>query len=304
MSLSLAASLLVLGHTAGLSGGEYVVRDGALFARLSFQRGELQAWLDAAGGDVARALAVQLLETARPCAPERFRLEPEEEDGQRVRFEARCAFPSGARVVLRLGFLERAADGHRHFYEAKGGGSPVEGVAYHGASELRFAAASAARPAWLGWALPAWLVLGALGLGAGTRRRAAEVAAVAGVTSLLLVGVGAATAFGPQGPYLDLLAPLFAFYLAAEAYFAKTPPRRAALAVPGGMLVALLLLGADGGDGAAEDRVVRGLVELVSLGLVPGLGLLAILGAVSVRAGRVTAAAVALAAAARLVASI
>lgn len=296
MSLALCVPLLLVAHSAGLSGGDYTVREGVLHARLSFQRAELQAWIDAAGGDSSAALDVQVELSGQPCPLDGWLSQPEEEDGQRVRFQARCGATHEGVLGITLGFLEREGPGHRHYYEARAGSSPVEGIAYRGASTLKLAVSAAPAAPWLGWAGPIWLVLAALGLGAGSRRRAMEVAAVVAVGSVLLVGVGAASAWDPKGAYLALVVPVFAFYLAAEAYYSKVPPRRVALAVPGGLLVALVFLGAALSEGAAEDRVVRGLLQLVSLGLLPGLGLLAACGLASARWPRAAAGVVALAA--------
>lgn len=301
MNLGLAAILLLLAHTAGLSGGDYVVKEGVLHGRLSFQQGELSALVGSAGGDLSRALGVELKTAGRTCVPERFRSEPEEEDGARVRFEARCDLVGGELVQLKLGFLETGAGGHRHYYELRAGGSPLEGIAYQGASELRFTVESRVTPSWLGWAASIWLVLTSLGLGLGTRRRTMEVALVGAVTGVLLVGVGAAAALVPRGGYFGLAAPIFAFYLAAEAYGSRHPPRRLVLAVPAGMLLALLFLAGGLGEGAAEDRVVRGLISFAGLGLAPGLALLALSGLVSVRWPRGASAVAALGAVVALV---
>lgn len=301
MSLLLTLPLLLVTHDAGTSGGDYRVTDGVLRARLSFQRAELEPLLQSSGSDLSAALSVQLSVPGRSCEPTQFRAEVEDEDGLRIHFQAACGLRAGEVLELHLGFIEKLAAGHRHYYEARAGGAGLEGIAYREHDSFHLGIEATSSRTWLGWALPMWLVFSALSLGLGTRRRTMEVALVAVVTSVLLVGLSAAAALVPKGLDFSLIAPLFALAVAVEAQLPGSPKRRTVLAVPAGMIAAYLFLSLGLGEGAPEDRVVRGLANFAGVGLAPGLGFLALFGLSSVFWPRVSMSVVAAAAVAMLV---
>lgn len=293
MSLLVAATFVLIAHTAGLSGGTYVVDGGTLRGRLSFQAAELEALRAARGPELAAALGLELSLPGRVCSASSLRLRPEEPDGQQITFEARCEARAGEVLTIELGFLDHLPAGHRHFFEAKSGGASIDGVAYRGSAQLRLVVGESKVSSWLGWALPLWLLFAALGLGSGTRRHTLEVFVAASFASVMLVGVGAAADMRPTGRYIELGVPLFAIYLAAERYYLGSAPRRVALALPAGIMAAMLLLAKGLPVGAAEDRVVVGLIRVASIELAPGGLLLAISGLVSLRWPRATSVVVA-----------